>query len=201
MSTNGQNLQNQRCKILTYLFILSQSLQISDIYKSFWSRCNLLDYNISSFTAGNQHFKNIPMKTFEQDNLSGTNHEGAHPNSPLKFLTASSIIGDEILNPSGEKLGKINDIMIELSNGKIEYVVIELGGFLGIGEKYFAIPFALLEVDAKNEVFILDQTKETLEAAPGFDKDHWPETTSREFDNSSTYWGGFMGVNIGGVPY
>jgi sporulation protein YlmC with PRC-barrel domain len=139
--------------------------------------------------------------TFEIDNLTGKNHDGAHPNMPLKFLTASSIIGDEVLNKGGGKLGKINDIMLNLSKGKIEYVVIEMGGFLGIGEKYFAVPFALLEVDAKKEVFILDQTKEALQAAPGFDKDHWPQTNSHEFDNSSTYWGGFMGVNTGGVPY
>jgi sporulation protein YlmC with PRC-barrel domain len=141
------------------------------------------------------------MKTFEIDNLSGKNHAGPHPNSPVKYLTATSIIGDEVLNPNGQKLGKINDIMIDLYGGKIEYVIIELGGFLGIGEKYFAVPFALLKVDGKNEVFILDQTKEALEAAPGFDKDHWPETNSHEFDNSSTYWGGFMGVNTGAVPY
>lgn len=141
------------------------------------------------------------MKSFEKDNLSGANHEGAHFNSPLRFLTVTSIIGDEVQNRSGDKLGKINNMMIELSNGKIEYVVIELGGFLGMGEKYFAVPFSLLEVDGKNEKFILDQTKEVLQAAPGFDKDHWPETNSHEFDNSSRYWGGFMGANTGAVPY
>lgn len=137
------------------------------------------------------------MKTFEKDNLTGENHEGAHPNTPLRFLSASSIIGDEVLNKEGDKLGKIHDFMIELSNGKIDYFVIELGGFLGIGEKYFAVPFALLKVDAKNKGFILDQTKESLQAAPGFDKDHWPETNSHEYDNSTAYWGGFMGVNTG----
>lgn len=140
------------------------------------------------------------MKTFEADNLSGKNHEGAHPNMPLKFLTTSSIIGDEVLNCDGEKLGKINEIMIELASGKIEYVVIELGGFLGMGEKYFAIPFSLLKVDAKQEVFVLDQNKETLNAAPGFDKDHWPKTNSHQFDNAGAYWGSFMGSNTG-VPY
>jgi sporulation protein YlmC with PRC-barrel domain len=145
--------------------------------------------------------KKTSLKTFEKDNSTGKNHEGAHPNMPLKFLTASSIIGDEILNKEGDKLGEINDIMFDLSSGKTEYMVIEMGGFLGLGEKYFAIPFKLLKVDSKQEVFILDQTKEALHAAPGFDKDHWPETNTHEFDNSSTYWGGFMGANTGGVPY
>jgi len=141
------------------------------------------------------------MKTFEADNLSGKNHEGAHPNTPLRFLTASSIIGDKVLNLQGDHLGTIKDIMIDLIAGKVEYVVIELGGFLGIGEKYFAIPFPVLKVDSKKEVFILDQSKETLEKAPGFNKDHWPETNTHEFDNASTYWGGFMGANTGSVPY
>ena len=77
----------------------------------------------------------------------------------------------------------------------------ELGGFLGIGEKFFAIPYPLLQVDPKNEVFVLDQEKEKLENAPGFDKDHWPETNSHEFDNAGDYWGGFMGGNTGAVPY
>ena len=141
------------------------------------------------------------MKNFDADNLSGKNHEGPHPNLPLKFLTSSSIIKDKVLNPKGEHLGMIKDIMIDLESGKVEYVVIELGGFLGIGEKYFAIPFSLLKVDAKNRVFILNQSKDVLKKAPGFDKDHWPETNTHEFDNSSTYWGSFMGSSSGSVPY
>lgn len=138
---------------------------------------------------------------FDSDNLTGVNHEGSHPNSPLKFLTASSVIGDKVLNTHEERLGTIKDIMIDLSGGKIEYVVIELGGFLGIGEKFFAVPYSLLKVDPKNEAFILNQDKETLKNAPGFDKDHWPETNSHYYDSSTIYWGDFMGPNTGSVPY
>ena len=140
------------------------------------------------------------MKTFESDNLNGKNHGGAHPNNPVKFLTASSIIGDEVINPKGEHLGTIKDIMLDLNGGKIEYVVVELGGFLGIGDKYFALPYSLLKVDPKNEAFSLDQSKDALNNAPGFDKDHWPETNTHLFDSSS-YWGGFMGVNTKSIPY
>lgn len=134
------------------------------------------------------------MKTFDVDNLSGKNHAGAHPNSPVKFLTATSIIGDDVLNPKGEHLGTIKDIMIDLAAGKIEYVVVEFGGFLGMGEKYFALPYPLLKLDSKEQAFILDQPKEVLEKAPGFDKEHWPETNTHLFDTNA-YWGGFMGVN------
>jgi sporulation protein YlmC with PRC-barrel domain len=140
------------------------------------------------------------MKTFETDNLSGKNHAGAHPNSPVKYLTSTSIIGDKVLNTKGEHLGTIKDIMINLAAGNIEYIVVECGGFLGMGEKYFALPYGLLKLEAKNEVFILDQPKDILKNAPGFDKDHWPETNTHLFDSTS-YWGGFMGANTGSVPY
>jgi sporulation protein YlmC with PRC-barrel domain len=141
------------------------------------------------------------MSNFDKDNLSGKNHEGANANRALKFLTASSIVGDKVHNLTGEHLGSIKDIMIDLVNGKIEYVILEMGGFLGMGDKYFAIPFSLLKVDRKSQTFILDQVRETLNAAPGFDKDHWPETNSHIFDGSTAYWGSFMGANTGSVPY
>ena len=125
------------------------------------------------------------MDTLSNENLTGVNREGAHPNLPRKFLTASSIIGDKVHNSEGEDMGKIEDIMIDITTDKIEYVVIEFGGFLTIGEKYFAIPFRLLQVDTANKAFIFDQPKEMLEKAPGFDMNHWPETN---LHGEETYW-------------
>ena len=125
------------------------------------------------------------MDTITNENLTGVNHEGAIPNMPLKYLTAKSIIGDKVHNEKNEHMGKIEDIMIDITTGKIEYVVIEFGGFLTIGEKYFAIPFSLLKVDAENKAFIFDRPKEMLENAPGFDLNHWPETN---FHAEETYW-------------
>ena len=53
------------------------------------------------------------------------------------------------------------------------------GGFLGIGSKLFAIPWSALTLDTTNQRFILDASKEQLEAALGFDKDHWPTMADR----------------------
>ena len=138
------------------------------------------------------------MTTLAKENLTGINQEGNHPNVPLKYLTATSIMSDKVLNEAGEKLGAVKDIMIDITTGQIEYVVIEFGGFLGIGEKFFAIPFRLLAIDTSEEALVLNQSKEVLEKAPGFDKDHWPKTNNHEFELSNTYWGGFMGPNTGG---
>lgn len=109
------------------------------------------------------------------DNVSGQNAAG-NMNWPLKFLTASSVIGDKVFNDADEHLGIIKDIMLDIRNGSIEYCIIEFGGFLGIGEKYFAIPWRLLKVDPDKKVFRFNESKEKLKEAPGFDKEHWPET-------------------------
>ncbi|MEO8111618.1 MAG: PRC-barrel domain-containing protein [Ginsengibacter sp.] len=125
------------------------------------------------------------MDILQNENLTGVNQEGKHPNVPLKYLAATSVIGDKVHNAQDEHLGKIADIMIEIATGKIEYVVIEFGGFLTIGQKYFAIPFSLLQVDPAKKAFLLDQPKEKLEKAPGFDMSHWPETN---FHAEESYW-------------
>lgn len=126
------------------------------------------------------------MEDFK-DNITGQNDEGQFPNLPLKCLTATSIIGDKVLNNQDEHLGSIKDIMLNVNSGHVEYFIIEFGGFLGIGEKYFAIPFNLLTVDAENQVYRFNESKEKLKAAPGFDKSHWPETNVHFYD-ADQHW-------------
>jgi len=127
------------------------------------------------------------MDNITNDNLTGTNHGELYSNIPLKYLTALSIIGDKVRNDQDEHLGEIKDIMIDITTGKIDYYVIEFGGFLGIGKKNFAIPFNLLQVDPGKKIFLLNQKKEVLEKAPGFDIDHWPDTNIH-LEQVHSYW-------------
>lgn len=134
-----------------------------------------------------------------KDNLDGKNHEGANTNWPVKFLTATSVIGDEVLSLEGEKLGHIKDIMLNVRKGIIEYVVVETSSFLGFNTKYFAIPFEELKLKASKKAFVLQHHESVLKNAPGFDKEHWPETNSHHYATTvDNYWGEFMGVNVGG---
>jgi sporulation protein YlmC with PRC-barrel domain len=128
-------------------------------------------------------------KSFEADNRTGLNHEGASANTPVKRLTATSIIGDSVENPQGDNLGKIDNLMINVNTGQVEYAVIQFGGFLGVGEKLFAIPFDELEVDEEKEIFILNRDKEYIKQSPGFDSTHWPATNDHSyFNNVNTYY-------------
>ena len=130
---------------------------------------------------------NVKVEEFEKDNLTGENQGALLPNLQGRYLTSTSVIGDTVLNPVGDHMGEIKDIMLDLEGGKIDYYVIEFGGFLGLGVKYFAIPFRLLKLDAKNKRFVFDQSREMLEKAPGFDMDHWPDT-NLHFDKAFSYW-------------
>lgn len=98
-----------------------------------------------------------------------------------RVLSAGTLKGDAVKNPAGDDLGKIEEIMLDLSSGRVAYAVLSFGGFLGIGNKLFAIPWQALSVDEDAKEFILDIDKQRLENAPGFDKDNWPDMADREF--------------------
>ena len=75
------------------------------------------------------------------------------------FLTAKKINGDKVINMAGEHLGKIEDLMIDLENGKIAYAVLSFGGFLGFGNKLFAVSYEAYEalsVRSHEHAFALD---------------------------------------------
>jgi len=98
-----------------------------------------------------------------------------------RVLAASTLDGDKVRNSAGESLGTVDDIMIDIPSGRVAYVVLSFGGILGLGNKLFAVPWDVLRVDEDEKCFILNIDKRTLETAPGFDKDNWPDMADSEF--------------------
>ncbi len=98
-----------------------------------------------------------------------------------RLISSSSFTGSGVTNLAGENLGDVKDFMIDADSGNIAYVVLSFGGFLGMGDKLFAIPFEAFTIDMAEEKIILDFDKEKLENAPGFDKDNWPSGPQREY--------------------
>ena len=96
-------------------------------------------------------------------------------------MDANTLAGDDVVNAAGEDLGKIKAIMLDVAHGRVAYAVLSFGGFLGAGDKLFAIPWTALKLDPANKRFVLDTSKERLEVASGFDKDHWPRMADRDW--------------------
>jgi len=111
-----------------------------------------------------------------------------------RVLAASTLAGDHVQNSAGEDLGKVDEIMIDIPAVKVAYAVLSFGGFLGVGNKLFAVPWNALRLDEDKKHFILDVDKQKLENAPGFDKDNWP-------DMADTSWGTRIFSYYGVAPY
>src|SRR4029450_13729436 len=73
-----------------------------------------------------------------------------------EIMSASTLDGDTVVNSAGEDLGKIEDIMLDVTAGRIAYAVLSFGGFLGKGDKLFAIPWSALTLDAAEQRVILN---------------------------------------------
>jgi sporulation protein YlmC with PRC-barrel domain len=91
------------------------------------------------------------------------------------LMGADTLIGDSVVNGQDEDLGDIKEIMLDMQTGQVAYAVLAFGGFLGMGEKLFAVPWQALHLDTVNHRFVLNIDKERLKNAPGFNKDAWPD--------------------------
>jgi sporulation protein YlmC with PRC-barrel domain len=116
------------------------------------------------------------------------------PKNYRRVMSASTLTGDKVVNGTGEDLGKVQDIMIDTPTGRVAYAVLSFGGFLGMGDKLFAIPWDRLSLDEENKRFVLNIDRAKLEKAPGFDKDNWP-------DMADPSWGSRIYSYYGSHPY
>jgi sporulation protein YlmC with PRC-barrel domain len=101
---------------------------------------------------------------------------------------ATDLIGLRVYNENNESLGKIEDLVMDPAAGKIRYGVLSFGGFLGMGDKLYAVPWSELKLvskgttsagTAKEDYYVLNVNKEALKNAPGFDKKNWPDFANR----------------------
>lgn len=97
------------------------------------------------------------------------------PEGPgARLMSAGALVGDRVLNRRGELLGTVSELMLDVERGCIAYVVMAYGGFMGLGERLFALPWNAIALDAERGCMLLDAERSTFDTAPAFDKDHWP---------------------------
>ena len=100
------------------------------------------------------------------------------------ILAKQHIIGSKVTNPQNEDLGKIEDIAFDASAGRITYAVLSFGGFLGMGDKLFAIPWNAFSFNLGDKHAVLNVDKKLLENAPGFERNSWPNMSDHNWGNS-----------------
>jgi hypothetical protein len=105
-----------------------------------------------------------------------------------------SLIGAKVVNGEGKDLGTVEDLVIDSRDDRVAYAILSFGGFLGMGNKNFAIPWQALGFDVDNKVAVLNIDQDRLKNAPGFDKDNWPDMTDRT-------WASQIHTHYGYTPY
>jgi sporulation protein YlmC with PRC-barrel domain len=92
-------------------------------------------------------------------------------------ISAQKVEGTTVYNTTGDKLGSIDDLMIDKQSGNVRYAVLEFGGFLGIGTDRYPLPWAMLKYDTAQDGYVVPLDKSALEGAPRYTKAETPEYT------------------------
>ena len=130
-----------------------------------------------------------PFGMYKSVTTGGPGPDVRHGPGP-EIMGADTLIGNDVYNTKGEDLGDIKEIMLDMRSGRVGYAVLSFGGFLGMGEKLFAVPWNALVLDTKNKRFVLNVEKDRLKDAPGFDKDQWPNMADAVWvKNIHSYYG------------
>ena len=102
------------------------------------------------------------------------------------LIAAEKVKGTDVYNRAGEKLGSVEDIMIDKVSGRAIYAVMSFGGFLGMGEKQHPLPWATLKYDTQKGGYVVNLDKKQLEGAPNYDRDSefkWTPDYGRKVDS------------------
>jgi sporulation protein YlmC with PRC-barrel domain len=110
-----------------------------------------------------------------------TGQSAGHAGPGPALMGADTLIGDSVVNATDDDLGDIKEIMLDMQTGQVAYAVLSFGGFLGMGDKLFAVPWQALHLDTVNKRFVLDIDKQRLQNAPGFDKNAWPDMADAQW--------------------
>ncbi len=81
-------------------------------------------------------------------------------------IRASKVIGTSVYTPSGEKIGKVEDVILDKQSNNIMFAVVGFGGFLGMNEKFHPLPWSTLDYQKTQDGYVVNVTKEQLQAAP-----------------------------------
>ena len=104
-------------------------------------------------------------------------------------ISSDKVEGTAVYNANKEKLGSIDDLMIDKWNGKVRYAVMEFGGFLGMGTDRYPIPWDMLKYDTDLEGYVVPLDKVKLGGAPKYESDNVPEFDTAYGDRINGYYG------------
>ncbi|GAA0608430.1 PRC-barrel domain-containing protein [Craurococcus roseus] len=103
-----------------------------------------------------------------------TEDKGVAMNETERLIASDKVEGTAVYNRAGEAIGSVYTLMIDKRSGQVEYAVVGFGGFLGIRERYYPLPWKALDYDPRVGGYVAEVTRERLEHAPSYASDEAP---------------------------
>jgi sporulation protein YlmC with PRC-barrel domain len=158
-----------------------------------WTKPLVVGLTIPTLMLASSAFAAQSDKTIQRSQTTQQERMENRQGSASHIYRASQLVGADVENVQGDNLGEIHDVVIDPADGSIAYAVLAAGGFLGMGEKFFAIPWRVfqpqMDDDGEIEQLTLNVEKERFQNAPGFDKGQWPDMANPQWGQTvHTYY-------------
>jgi sporulation protein YlmC with PRC-barrel domain len=119
-----------------------------------------------------------PMGSMNQPPTKQSSDTIPAPGQPIKMNKCSQLIGTTVENPQGDKLGKIDEVVVDFDNGRVSYCVMSVEHGIFSTPKYLALPLGALRPNADGSRLVLNADKDKVAQAQGFDRDNWPSVAN-----------------------
>ena len=116
-------------------------------------------------------------------------HRGLPIDETSRLIASNKVEGTPVYGRGGDRLGTIYNFMVDKISGQVEYAVMSYGGFLGLGQRYFPLPWRILNYDTREGGYRIDMRDRDLERAPSFTRDDEPRF-SRDYGRRVNNWYG-----------
>lgn len=104
-------------------------------------------------------------------------------------ISSDRVEGTAVYNSAGDKLGSIDELMIDKRSGQVRYAVLEFGGFLGMGTDRYPLPWNMLKYDTDKDGYVVPLDKSKLDQAPRYNEDDAPAYTGAYGRSVNSYYG------------
>jgi sporulation protein YlmC with PRC-barrel domain len=105
-----------------------------------------------------------------------------------KAILASKVQGTPVYNTTGDKIGTVEDVVLDKKSDKIMYAALGFGGMLGIGEKYAPVPWSMLDYQADKGGYVVPMSEDMIKKAPVYDLDDLTKDDGQIRQTSYTYY-------------
>lgn len=115
--------------------------------------------------------------------------EGLPIEETNRLIASNKVEGTPVYNFDGDRLGTIYNFMVDKYSGQVQYAVMSYGGFLGIGQRYYPMPWRMLDYDTREGGYVVNMTERDLEEAPSFGRDDEPNFDRRYGEHVHSWYG------------